>query len=72
MTTITTMTKDKPVKPKELPADNNMYYRLVDAAQWQSTFGDKGTYQLLQEAARYISDLEIELFELKGLDKYSV
>jgi hypothetical protein len=71
MTTITMLTEAKSAKPKELPTNNDMYYRLVCAAQWQSVHGDKSTCQLLHEAARYISDLEIELFELKGLDKYS-
>jgi hypothetical protein len=68
--TITMIAEDSTDKPPVLPANNDMYYRLVSAAQWQSVHGDKGTCQLLHEAARYISDLEIELFELKGLDKY--
>jgi hypothetical protein len=68
--TITTITEDITDKPQVLPANNDMYYRLVSAAQHQSMYGDKSTCQLLHEAARYISDLEIELFELKGLDKY--
>jgi len=70
MTIITMLTGDSADEPQVLPANNDMYYRLVSAAQHQSMYGDKSTCQLLHEAARYISDLEIKLFELMGLDRY--
>jgi hypothetical protein len=70
MTILTMLTETKSDNPIELPANNDMYYRLVSSAQYQSMYGDKSTCQLLHEAARYISDLEIKLFELMGLDKY--
>ena len=47
--------------------NNNLYYRLASAAEYAQSEYLSDLARLLTEAANRISELETEVFELKGV-----